>query len=211
MLWYQDPAYFFENNPLQYTFLTPWTGDGSTTNFTTTVTGFPIFPGMLTIYDGVELFQDTNNDWTDANVTLTGDQGGTATINYDAGTVDVTFATAPINGQNINLNYVIFQPGRPQAILMYDNQFQLFPVPDQAYIIRMRAYSVVTELTNATDTPDLNEWGPMIAYGTARDIFTDYGELDAYQQTTALYKEQKNYVLTRTCQNLLNIRSTPNF
>jgi hypothetical protein len=94
---------------------------------------------------------------------------------------------------------------------MYDNQFQLFPVPDQAYIIRMRAYSVVTELTNATDTPDLNEWGPMIAYGTARDIFTDYGELDAYQQTTALYKEQKNYVLTRTCQNLLNIRSTPNF
>jgi|32_taG_2_1085360.scaffolds.fasta_scaffold05252_4 hypothetical protein len=211
MLWYQDQVAFFENNPLQYTFLTPWTGDGSTTNFTTTVTGFPIYPATLTIYDGVELFQDTNQDWTTSDVTLTGDQGGTATINYNDGTVDVTFNTAPSNGQEINLNYVIFQAGRPQAILMYNNQFQLYPVPDQAYIIKMGAYSVVTALTAATDTPDLSEWGPMIAYGAARNIFSDYGELDSYAEITALYKEQKNYVLTRTCQTLLNTRATPQF
>lgn len=211
LLWYQNPNDFFQNNPLQYTFLTPWTGDGSTLNFTTTVTGFPIYPGTLTIYDGVELFEDSNEDWTTSNVSITGDQGGIATINYNDGTVNVTFATAPANGQNINLNYVIFQPGRPRAILMYNNQFQLFPVPDQAYIIKMKAYSVVRELTSATDTPDLSEWGPMIAYGAARDIFSDYGELDAYAETTQLYKEQKNYVLTRTCQDLLNTRSTPNF
>jgi len=211
LLWYQDPSYFFENNPLQYTFLTPWTGDGSTLLFSTTVTGFPIYPGTLTISDTVELFQDTNEDWTESNVVITGDQGGTATINYDTGSVSVTFATAPTNGQLINLNYVIFQPGRPQAILMYNNQFQLFPVPDQAYIVEMRAYSVVTELTSATDTPDLNEWGPAIAYGAARDIFSDYGELDSYAETTQLYKEQIAYVLKRTNQDLLNTRSTPNF
>ncbi len=211
LLWYQDPSFFFENNPLQYTFLSPWTGDGSTVTFATTVTGFPIYPGTLTIDDTVELFQDTNETWQITDVTLTGDQGGTATINYDTGSVSVTFTTAPTNGQLIRLNYVIFQPGRPQAILMYNNQFQLFPVPDQAYIIKMRAYSVVTELTDSTDTPDLNEWGPMIAYGASRDIFSDFGELDAYAETTQLYKEQKNYVLTRTCQDLLNTRVTPNF
>lgn len=211
MLWYQDPAYFFENNPLQYTFLSPWTGDGSTLLFTTTVTGFPIYPGTLTISDDVELFEDTNEDWTISDVVITGDQGGSATINYDTGTVSVTFVTAPLNGQLIRLNYVIFVAGRPQAILMYNNQFQLFPVPDQAYIIRMGAYSVVAALANSTDTPDLSEWGPMIAYGAARDIFSDYGELDAYAETTQLYKEQKNYVLTRTCQDLLNTRSAPNF
>jgi hypothetical protein len=94
---------------------------------------------------------------------------------------------------------------------MYNNQFQLFPPPDQVYIIKMRAYAVVSDLTASTDTPDLNEWGPMIAYGAARDIFADFNELDAYAETTALYKEQKNYVLTRTCQDLLNTRSTPNF
>jgi len=211
LLWYQDPASFFDNNPLQYTFLTPWTGDGATVTFSTTVTGFPIYPGTLTISDTVELFQDTNEDWTKSDVTITGNQGGTATINYNTGSVSVTFATAPLNGQNITLNYVIFQAGRPVSILMYNNQFQLFPVPDQAYIIKMRAYSVVSALVNATDTPDLSEWGPMIAYGAARDIFSDYGELDAYAETTELYKEQKNYVLTRTCQDLLNTRAAPNF
>ena len=211
LLWYQDPTFFFENNPLQYTFLTPWTGDGTTVLFSTTVTGFPIYPGTLTISDTVELFQDTNKDWTESDVVITGDQGGTATINYDTGSVSVTFATAPTNGQIINLNYVVFQAGRPQAILMYNNQFQFFPVPDQAYIIEMRAYSVVTELTNATDTPDLNEWGPAIAYGASRDIFSDYGELDSYAETTQLYKEQIAYVLKRTNQDLLNIRSAPNF
>jgi hypothetical protein len=211
MLWYQDPIYFFENNPLQYTFLTPWTGDGSTSAFSTTVTGFPIYPGTLTISDSVETFEDTNDDWTTADVNITGSENGLATINYSTGSVTVTFNTAPADGQNINLNYVIFQPGRPQAILMYNNQFQFFPVPDQVYLVKMRAYSIVSPLVNSTDTPDLNEWGPAIAYGAARDIFSDYGELDAYAETTALYKEQIAYILKRTNQDLLNTRSTPNF
>ena len=153
LVWYQDPGYFFENNPLQYTFLTPWTGDGSTASFTTTVTGFPIFPGTLTITDNVELFQDTNDDWTTSDVSITGDLGGAATINYDDGSVDVTFNSAPADGQDIYLNYVVFQAGRPQNILLYNNQFQLWPVPDQAYIINMKAYSVVSPFTASTDTP----------------------------------------------------------
>ena len=287
MLWYQDPSYFFQNNPLQYTFLTPYTGNGSTTTYTNglisisnisqddpgvvttssahglssgnivwitdvegmtevnnrtfkiTVTGtttfslgvdttafgaytgggnvsypialFNIFPGTLTFTDGTELFEDTNQDWTFDSVTITGSLGGTMTLNYYTGDFTATFASAPNNGALLRLNYVQFQPGRPQAILMYNNQFQLFPVPDQIYIIKMKAYAVVSSLINATDTPDLSEWGPMIAYGAARDIFSDYGELDAYAETTQLYKEQKSYVLTRTCQDLLNTRSTPNF
>lgn len=211
MFWYQDPAYFFESNPLQYTFLTQWTGDGITTNFTTTVTGFPIFPGMTTVTDNLELFEDTNNNWTTSNVVVIGSLGGNMVLNYNSGTVNVTFNTAPINGQNIYLNYVVFAPDRPQAILMYNNQFQLWPIPDQAYIIRMPAYQVVTPLLNATDIPGLPEWGPAIAYGSARDISADYGETDAYAEITALYKEQIAYVLKRTNQNLLSSRAGPSF
>ena len=211
MLWYQDPNRFFQNNPLQYAFLNPWTGDAVTVTFTTTVLVFPIYPGTLTISDGVETFKDTNQDWTTANVTLTGDAGGTATINYNTGAISVTFAAAPANGELIHLNYVVFQPGRPQAILYYNNQFQFYPVPDQAYKVRMGAYQVVSALDDATDTPDLNEWGPCIAYGTALGIFSDYGETDAYSETTQLHKEQISIILTRTEQDLLNIRSIPNF
>ena len=211
MLWYQDPSYFFSANPLQYTFLTQWTGDGVTTVFNTTVTGFPIFPGTTTVTDNMELFQDTNQDWTTANVVVNGSLGGTMVLNYSTGTVQVNFFTAPANGQNIYLNYVVFAPTRPQAILMYNNQFQLYPVPDQAYIIKMGAYQVTTPLVNATDTPELMEWGPCIAYGTARDILADYGELDAYADVTALYKEQVSYLLTRTMQNMMEGRAGPCF
>lgn len=211
MEWYQNPAYFFALNPLQYTFLTQWEGDGSTTAFSTTITGFPIMPGTLTISDNVELFEDSNDTWTTSNVIITGSEGGAATVNYNSGVVSVTFNSAPISGQNIYLNYVVFSPSRPQNILMYDNKFQLFPIPDQQYIIKMLAYSVVTELVNATDTPELNEWGRCIVYGTARDILADYGELDGYAEITALYKEQVAYILTRTNQSLLNTRAMPSF
>lgn len=211
MLWYQDPAIFAEENPLQYTFSNPWTGDGATVTFTTTITGFPVYPNTLTITDNTELFQDTNTAWTTADVTLTGSDGGTATINYSTGAVSVTFNAAPADGQLIYLNYCLFQIGRPEAILYYNNQFQLYPPPDQSYIIKMKAYSVVDALEDATDTPLLNEWGPCIAYGTALGIFSDNGETDAYAEVTQLHKEQISLILTRTVQDLLNERAYPNF
>ena len=211
MLWYQNPNDFFEQNPLQYTFLNPWTGDGSTVTFTTTITGYPIFPGKLTISDEVELFEDTNDDWTTSNVSITGSLAGSATINYSTGAISVTFNTAPTNGQLIHLNYVIFNPGRPQAMLYYNNQFQLFPAPDQPYKIKMKAYKIVTALINATDTPELNEWGPCIAFGTAKELFADYGEMQSYSEALTLHREQISHILTRTAQDLMNVRSQPSF
>ena len=211
MLWYQDSTKFENENPLQYYFSNPWTGDGATVTFTTTVTGFPIYPSTLTITDNTESFEDTTTTWTTADVTITGSLGGIATINYDAGTVSVTFTAAPANGQLIYLNYVLFNAGRPEAILYFANQFQFFPVPDQTYKIKMKSYQVVSPLVEATDTPELNEWGPCIAYGTSLGIFADFGENDLYSETTALHKEQISLVLTRTEQDLLNVRAMPNF
>lgn len=211
LLWYQDPNAFFQENPLQYTMATPWTGDGVTVTFSTTVQGFPIFPGSTIIYDGIEKFEDTNETFASSPVTITGDQGGTSTINYSTGAISVTFNTAPVDGKNINLSYVLFQAGRPTAVLFYDSKFQFFTVPDQAYKFRIKTYKVVDALVNATDTPDFEEWGPCIAYGASRDIHSDYGEYEDYAQVTALYKEQLGYVLRRTNQNLLNTRSLPNF
>lgn len=211
MLWYQDPGYFYQNNPLQIQQTTPWTGDGATQFFTTTNQGFPIMPGTLVITDNVEYFEDTNKNWTTATVNITGTLGGTATVNYDTGVITVNFFTAPANGQNIYLTTALFNPGRPQAVLMFNNQLQFFPVPDTAYRFQCKAYKIVDPLVNATDRPPLDEWGPTIAYGTARNIMAKFGEMDAYAETTALYKEQVQYIYVRTEQNLLNTRSAPDF
>lgn len=211
VLWYQDPGAFLMQNPDQVTSSVAWTGDGSTTLFTTTAQGFPIMPDSIVITDNVEVFEDTNTTWTTSNVNIVGSEGGNATVNYSTGAISVTFNTAPADGQNIYLSYVQFQPGRPTAVLLYNNQFRFYPVPDTAYRFLVKAWAIVTPLTNATDVPDLPEWGPCIAYGASRDIHADFGELDAYAQVTSLYKEQLAYVLKRTNQNLLNTRSAPTF
>lgn len=211
LTWYQDPMRFKSDNFINYTFITPWTADGSTVAFTTNITPFPLMPGSITIYDGVELFEDTNTTWTTSDVSITGSLGGVATVNYSTGAISVNFSTAPISGAVINLNYIVFVASRPISILLYDNQFQVWPIPNQAYKIVMKAYSVVIPLENATDTPYLNEWGRCIVYGTARDLLADSGEMDGYAEVTALYREQISYVLKRTNQNLLNTRATPQF
>ena len=211
LIYYQDPGRFNEENPYQVTRLTPFTGDGVTVAFTTTVTGFPIFPGTTVITDNVEVFEDTNTTWTESDVSVTGSLGGGATINYSTGVVNVTFNTAPANGQLIFLSYIIFAAGRPTAVLFYNNEFKFFVPPNTAYRFRMKGYLVVSPLVNATDTPVLPQWGPAIAYGTARDIHADFGEIEAYAEVTSLYNEQIDYVMTRTDQNLLNSRAAPFF
>lgn len=209
--WYQDPGQFLAATPYNVTRGNPWTGDGVTTTFSTTVTGFPIMPASLVITDNVEVFQDTSQTWTTSTVTLTGSEGGTCTVNYSTGAISVTFNTAPTDGETIPVSYQVFQPGRPQSVLMYNNQFQFYPPPDTAYRFRCQSYSTLQAMDEDDDTPQLEEWGPCIAYGAARDISADFGENDAYAEITALYKEQVAYILTRTDQTLLNARAMPGF
>jgi len=79
------------------------TGDGSTKTFSNTL-AFKAAGAKRTCFgievtDGVETFTD-NKDGT-----LTGNKGGTGTINYMTGEISVTFNTAPNNGQDITCDY----------------------------------------------------------------------------------------------------------
>lgn len=203
--YYQDPARFFGNNPEQYQLSSFASGDGVTVLFTATLSGTPILAGSLIVTDNTETFTD-NSDGT-----LTGAAGGVGTINYTTGALSVTFAVAPTSGQGITARWINYSTGTPTAVLYYNNQFRFFPIPDTVYPCRVKAYIIVTALTAATDTPVNQEWGPSIAYGAAREIHADFGELDKYTEVTNLYKEQIEYILTRTAQNLLNERTLPSF
>lgn len=221
ILWYQDPAAFYENNPENIARQTIGTGDGVTTVYGGTASNFPILPGTTVVTDNVEVFQDTSTSYTTSNITLTGSLGGTGSLNLSTGVVSVSFNTAPSSGQSIYYSYIQFQAGRPTAVLLYNNQFTFYPVPDTSYRFKTKAYAntlvvdtngdTQPSFSNSTDRPLLDEWGPAIAYGTARDIVADFAEADAYRDITFLYKEQLAYSLRRTNQNLLNTRAQPNF
>ena len=77
------------------------TGDGSTKNFTDTLaqrTGKRTVM-YVRITDSTEVFTD------DRNGNLSGDKGGTGTINYATGVFDITFNDAPANLQAITADY----------------------------------------------------------------------------------------------------------
>ena len=79
------------------------TGDGTKKTFSDTLSfkagGSARTCFGITVTDGVETFTD-NYDGT-----LTGDKGGTGTINYTTGAISVTFNSAPASGVNITVDY----------------------------------------------------------------------------------------------------------
>lgn len=60
-------------------------GDGATKAFSGTLANAPLQPGSVVVTDGVEIFTD------DGCGNLTGDAGGTGTVNYLTGAVSVSF------------------------------------------------------------------------------------------------------------------------
>lgn len=208
--WYQNEAYFGENNPYQYQLSTIANGDGVTVLFNGSLGSQFILPGSTFVSAENINGEDVNTDFYAAS-SFTGAGIVSASVNYTTGAFSVTFTNPPSNGANINVSWIPFVPGRPTAVLWFGNKFTFFPVPDTAYRFKVAAYQIVAPLVEPTDTPDFQEWGPCIAYGASRDIHSDLGEMDAYAQVTALYKEQLAYVLKRTHQNLLNTRAFPNF
>lgn len=79
------------------------TGDGAETDFSDTLefkaAGAKRTCFAIEVTDGVETFTD-NGDGT-----LTGDQGGTGTINYMTGAITVSFDSAPADSQAITCDY----------------------------------------------------------------------------------------------------------
>ena len=214
---YQDPSIFENDNPLNVTRNTS-TSDGSNP-FTVTLSlgDFPIEPGSVLVDNLTEVGVDDGN----GNLVSDLDGSNNGTVNYTTGAVSYTFITSPSSGDAIYTSYVRMPTGRPNSVLMFDSKFSLYPIPDRAYRLTLKAYelnlvvdSTGTEQTlfeDATDRPRLDEWGPTIAFGAARRISEDYGEFDKYAQLSVLYQEQLNYILTRTLIDLESARAQPKF
>ena len=187
LIFYEDPDIFYQDWPQQYNVDSVATGNGSLSTFTGNTQGFPLVIGTFFITDGTQVLQDNGSG------VLTGN--GSGTINYTTGAFSATFMAAPIASAVIYAKYIAFQGNRPQGVLFFNNQFTLMPVPDQIYQIQMQGFSIPTALVLGA-TPLQPEWGPLIAYGGALEIFSDRGDTENVDRYIPMLKRYENVALS---------------
>lgn len=190
------------------------TGDGVTLGFSGTVTPVPILPGTVVINgtgtnNASDVFIDDPQTSETGNLIVPNDPAfAFGTINYLTGAILITFNNAPASGQSVNVLFYSYQPARPDMILFFDNKFTIRPVPDQSYKVEMEVFIRPTELLNANQSPELEQWWQYIAYGAAKKIFEDRQDLESVTLINPEFKQQERFVLRRTLVELSNQRAS---
>jgi hypothetical protein len=212
LIFYQDRDIFYQDWPIQYAQDAVGTGNGSTQTFTGNTQNFPIINGTWQITDGTQVCYDSgvlNSPSVPYVYALAGN--GTGTINNVTGAFTVTFTTAPPASATIYDKYQGYEPARPQGVLFYNNVFTFRPIPDQMYVITLQGYINQVQLSQGSDQPLFSEWGLLLAYGAAVEIYAARGDLIAYQNTWNLLKRYENIALARFVQQMESVQSVPRF
>lgn len=186
------------------------TGNGSAGPYIFTLTNVPCLKrdflvsavdtnGITRTLVDVPVNDTTGNLVADGTTTPT-----LGTINYVTGAVTVTnFGDIIATGTTINAQYVPYEANRPTAMLFYDDEMILRPVPDKAYKVTIEVYRTPSQLlTVAGDEPDIQQWWQYIAFGAAYKILEDRQDTETMQALAARLDEQKQLVLHRTLEQL---------
>lgn len=211
--WSQDQEEFFRTYPKLAEIKFDLQGNGTPGPYTFTLSNTPILQFQVTVgtidntgasINVVDVPQNrTTGNWEVINeeIPITG------SIEYIPGTGTITFPNNIPTTEEITITAVPYQPNRPQAILFYDNILTLRPVPDKSYLVKMNAYRLPTELLASNQNPELKQWWQYLAYGAAKKIFEDSGDIPGVQQIIAGFKEQERLVLRRTIVQQTNERT----
>jgi len=157
----------------------------------------------------IQIFQTSNNTnqeygWTyyRTYASSTPNTAGNATINYQTGVITgLTFAQAIPQGTPIQIQYNARQPSIPLAIMFYQNQFTVAPMPDKGYTIELTAYRQPIKALLAlglNGNPELSEWWEILAIGAAKKIFERRFDSDGIILIDKMLKERYDIIETRT-------------
>jgi hypothetical protein len=117
-------------------------------------------------------------------------------VNYLTGDIIISFPNSVPTGGEIVISFLPYQPSIPSFILFHANQLKLSPIPDKPYEVEIKALTTPTKLTE-NSFPILRFWWQYLAYGAAKKILEDNGNLEGVQRIMPAFKEQENKVLYR--------------
>ena len=66
-------------------------------------------------------------------------------------------------------------------------------------------------MSGASSLPFYESLGPLIAYGTSLDIFSERGQLEHYKEYFPIFDRYMNIALDKTCEELSSARALPKF
>lgn len=120
-----------------------------------------------------------------------------------------------------------YQPQRPTDVLWYPQVTTVDPGSgpitkvrnaltfrgplDQLYHFKIQAYQVSYDLASTASIIESDYLWRYIAYGMSLDIFSDYGELDQWNNYFPIFRRYRAMVQARTASQLANQRSLPRF
>lgn len=169
------------------------TGDGVTTNFTGTLDDYPVLQESVSV-SSINTAGDSLRAHDDGDGVFTGDVAVPGTFTYLTGAYDITFSTAPANEETVWMQTYPYTAGKPDTILLKNNEFKLRQVPDCAYKIEVQAFVRPTELLLDGDLPELAQWAQYIALGACRTIFLDRSDFDSLGRIEAEFKNQETLI-----------------
>ncbi len=151
----------------------------------------------------VSLIDDGQGNLFDVSDVSTVAANNRGTIDYTTGSVAINaapsgFITPIANGNPINAQYVPYVASRPMSVVFYQDQFNLYPIPDQAYTVSFEAYKVPTALIADDQDPQLKQWWQTLAYGAADKIFSDNADIESMMKFRPLLEEQLKLIQRRT-------------
>ncbi len=164
------------------------------------------------IAPSITLVDDGQGNLFDSTDTTTDPASARGTINYITGAFSLnTFASAIPVGNDINAQYIPYVASRPQQVMFFEDQFIVYPIPDQAYTVSFEVYKYPTALANSTDDPQLASWWQTLAYGAACKIFADNANFEDLQKFQILLDEQMKLILRRTIMQYTSERTATIF
>lgn len=162
-----------------------------------------IAPSITLVDDGQGNLFDTGDATTDP-------ASARGTVNYITGAFSLnTFSAAIPTGNSINAQYIPYVASRPRSVVFFEDQFILYPVPDQAYTVSFEVYKYPTAMDSAAPnaSPQIQGWWQLLAYGACDKIFADNADMEDMAQFRPLLQEQMNLVQRRTIVQQTSERS----
>lgn len=163
-----------------------------------------IAPSITLVDDGLGNLWDPS----DLSTNPTFPNAARGSINYITGAINIFDPGTNVNhgfksiiptGNQINVTYIPYVASRPQSVVFFQDQFILYPIPDQAYTVSFEAYKYPIAFDGTLNvSPQLREWWQLLAYGAADKIFSDNADFENLAKFRPLLQEQMDLVQRRT-------------